>query len=459
MYRIFFVSVLIEPIWSITTTHHSKAPHRTSRITGNPPINLTIPLPERQKRLLPYYNFYLAQDINHPVVVRRYKIPHQHTLRPVQIKPRPGENFTPFLESNALPGPFIPIQKPTEQQQYRGDEDKVPNYSMIYDKLSQLKLVQRRPQQTYQSYHVIPDGRLQYAETDHNSIQQQQQPGKTIIQTYTPTEVEISNNHPLENEVYVNTAKPKGEIYITTARPQIEFNTSPKTRPYQLYNLVNQDHIQPLTIEEINQYEKDKNQFIDSKKPIIVYQQPEQIQRPIIFLPAYKENIEKPFIQQEQLSPPPKSPSSEKASLDALLKKLQASNTLPQTLTTDNIDNSIKTLVKILSNLKKQQKFTKPIVVADDSDYVEHTDNEENLDDGDEESQMYPPDTAEGGTPGRPGIDYPALSSIPQTSFNCKTQRYKGFFGDPDTNCQVRTKKLLCIVLLFYPKTLEIKEK
>lgn len=38
---------------------------------------------------------------------------------------------------------------------------------------------------------------------------------------------------------------------------------------------------------------------------------------------------------------------------------------------------------------------------------------------------------------GKPGIDYPALSEIPVTSFNCKEQRYKGFFGDPETNCQV----------------------
>lgn len=45
------------------------------------------------------------------------------------------------------------------------------------------------------------------------------------------------------------------------------------------------------------------------------------------------------------------------------------------------------------------------------------------------------------GTPGpntgRPGIDYPALAEIPSTSFNCKEQRYKGFFGDPETHCQV----------------------
>lgn len=52
-------------------------------------------------------------------------------------------------------------------------------------------------------------------------------------------------------------------------------------------------------------------------------------------------------------------------------------------------------------------------------------------------TQSFPDPHSEGSTPGRAGIDYPTYSVIPQTSFSCKTQRYKGFFGDPDTSCQV----------------------
>lgn len=48
---------------------------------------------------------------------------------------------------------------------------------------------------------------------------------------------------------------------------------------------------------------------------------------------------------------------------------------------------------------------------------------------------------SEGSLPGPntgiPGIDYPVYSEIPKTDFNCKDQRYKGFFGDPGTDCQV----------------------
>lgn len=51
----------------------------------------------------------------------------------------------------------------------------------------------------------------------------------------------------------------------------------------------------------------------------------------------------------------------------------------------------------------------------------------------------------EGGTPGRPGIDYPILTTIPTTSFDCKTQRYKGFFADPETRCQVTCNVQECL--------------
>lgn len=130
--------------------------------------------------------------------------------------------------------------------------------------------------------------------------------------------------------------------------------------------------------------------------------------------------------------------------LGLILKRLQDNNALPHTLTPDNIDNSIKTLVRILSALKKQQKFVRPIVVEEDPttsrDYGEDFQNEAGVGLGgnfESSIQHFPEDTPEGGTPGKPGVDYPALSSIPPTSFNCKTQRYKGFFGDPDTHCQV----------------------
>ncbi|CAB3238600.1 unnamed protein product [Arctia plantaginis] len=39
--------------------------------------------------------------------------------------------------------------------------------------------------------------------------------------------------------------------------------------------------------------------------------------------------------------------------------------------------------------------------------------------------------------PGEPYIDYPILSYIPQTSFNCNAQQYPGYYADVETRCQV----------------------
>ncbi|XP_032671967.1 uncharacterized protein LOC116844501 [Odontomachus brunneus] len=54
-------------------------------------------------------------------------------------------------------------------------------------------------------------------------------------------------------------------------------------------------------------------------------------------------------------------------------------------------------------------------------------------------SEMKMPKTSAkyGATRGKPSVDYPAYATIPETSFSCKEQRYKGFFGDPATGCQV----------------------
>jgi len=40
------------------------------------------------------------------------------------------------------------------------------------------------------------------------------------------------------------------------------------------------------------------------------------------------------------------------------------------------------------------------------------------------------------GVTGQPGVDYPALTSIPTTSFSCRGLR-GGYYADLETNCQV----------------------
>jgi len=108
--------------------------------------------------------------------------------------------------------------------------------------------------------------------------------------------------------------------------------------------------------------------------------------------------------------------------LNELLDGYDLGNRLSNKITAENIDSSIHTLSAVLQLLQKEAdikvrpKKPKPRYRPDPID---------DYDSGDEGNQ------------GRPGVDYPTLSVIPKTSFDCKTQRYKGFFGDPETNCQV----------------------
>lgn len=109
--------------------------------------------------------------------------------------------------------------------------------------------------------------------------------------------------------------------------------------------------------------------------------------------------------------------------LNELLNGYDLGNRLSNKITPENIDSSIQTLSAVLQILQKE---------ADEQIRSKKPKPEYNSDPIDE----Y--DTGDVGNQGRPGIDYPILSIIPKTSFDCKTQRYKGFFGDPETHCQVQ---------------------
>lgn len=43
--------------------------------------------------------------------------------------------------------------------------------------------------------------------------------------------------------------------------------------------------------------------------------------------------------------------------------------------------------------------------------------------------------------PGKPGVDYPTLSSVNTSNFNCRDQKHPGYYADVETRCQVRKRK------------------
>jgi hypothetical protein len=63
--------------------------------------------------------------------------------------------------------------------------------------------------------------------------------------------------------------------------------------------------------------------------------------------------------------------------LSEILTKLQKSNHLPETLRPEHVDNSVKTLVKILNNLKQKENVQKPSL-----ELSNHAVDYENYDDG-----------------------------------------------------------------------------
>ncbi|XP_050532849.1 uncharacterized protein LOC126900881 isoform X2 [Daktulosphaira vitifoliae] len=116
--------------------------------------------------------------------------------------------------------------------------------------------------------------------------------------------------------------------------------------------------------------------------------------------------------------------------LNELIHEYDLGGRLSNKITAENIDSSIQTLSAVLQILQKESNeqsksnlITRPKITTTPRPQ-QHKWNDYD-------------DTADTSNPGRPGIDYPVFSTIPKTSFDCKTQRYKGFFGDPETHCQV----------------------
>lgn len=165
-----------------------------------------------------------------------------------------------------------------------------------------------------------------------------------------------------------------------------------------------------------------------------------------------------PFVQKPFIS----DGSTLDFTVDDILKEYQINKQLPERITPDNIKESIKTLSYILQILQKADSITQlhsqpslyskdlfqslkesqasAAVAAEEQKSVnalQHVDSSYDSYNVKEPLLQDKPLIEDQNTPGRAGIDYPTLSTVPETSFTCKSQRYKGFFADPDTKCQV----------------------
>lgn len=103
---------------------------------------------------------------------------------------------------------------------------------------------------------------------------------------------------------------------------------------------------------------------------------------------------------------------------------------IPSTPTTEH---SYEITEDLSDDILQDERYTLPISTeaSTSQDYV--TPNEVTR----PRSKTPLPALKYGATRGKPHVDYPAYATIPETKFSCKDQRYKGFFGDPATGCQV----------------------
>lgn len=108
--------------------------------------------------------------------------------------------------------------------------------------------------------------------------------------------------------------------------------------------------------------------------------QPYSIQPKVKFIPRYQSPANIPTVQ---VQPNPTLTGSQtpmefgSTSVSEVLRKLQETNLLPQTLNADNIDDSIQTLVRILNNLKQSQHVAEiPPQQHQSVDYPEQNDDD-----------------------------------------------------------------------------------
>ncbi|KAL3278766.1 hypothetical protein HHI36_016292, partial [Cryptolaemus montrouzieri] len=350
---------------------------------------------------------------------------------------------TPFLKANALQGPFIPIVKKTNKINHVDTQKQRNDQKIYYGKLWELK-PQYQIEQGNQPTHTHTSGNY--------PTLYKIQPDKTVIRTYSPVKIDVPTRDEYQTNITQNVIEIQNDVQphfykqkITEVHSNGNYGEKQKQPAYRVPILLIQ---RPSYSEEVIRKPSKPVIYVRTRpqKPYFEYSEnlksysspiveenyvaqkfvnPPKYQNVHVPLPEYPHDYQQNYYEY-QTEDVRQNPNTN--SLGVILKQLQKDNALPQTLTVNNIDNSIRTLVKILNSLKKNQRPLKPIVVAEENDkYI----SREII------ADTYPKDHQEGGTPGISGVDYPALDAIPPTSFDCKTQRYKGFFGDPETNCQV----------------------
>lgn len=337
-------------------------------------LNRTLSTAERSRRLIPYVTYYVAGDDNDNDVQQQQQ---QQQQPQQQYQYHQTGNFNPNILRPVVANDvfFQNDNRPPPRQ--HGHQYQYNNYR-----------VAGRPQQ---HEHVPPPNEYMRFSPSSEKFKR-----PIVIATSAAPYTEIRaekqyddhQNHHHHYDHYGQTRPTRPPVVL---------------KPTSIYNYDNGGFLPtiPPTRPAMSDY------YSPPAKPEKTRTRPKPKQRPIIpIVPATSTTTDK------------------YGALNELLDGYDLGNKLSNKITADNIDSSIRTLSAVLNILQKgtdetgRPKRPKPAYRPDPID---------DYDTGDDQ----------GGNQGRPGVDYPTLSVIPKTDFDCKTQRYKGFFGDPETHCQV----------------------
>ncbi|XP_037030053.1 mediator of RNA polymerase II transcription subunit 15 isoform X2 [Bradysia coprophila] len=414
--------------------------------------------------------------------------PRQEQHSPNYVTYLQPQNFVQFIKSTT-PKPIgngknvvYKIVRPTP---------KPPTQYVVYqhtDEPQQPKQIFRHPADAENTRNIVPDGNQIYHKANNEYEQQSQQEPAPVyrIQAENKPTYRLKEFYTLDpNDGYGSRIPTREQLTQAAANPHvpkkqfIPYNpasttpvpvTTTSTQRYypqkqtddENYQDISEEpsfrptiptstvalHHQHLT-ETSNGHAPTSAPAYHSSSPSRQYR-PYSAQPKVKFIPRYQSPANVPIVQ-VQPNPTPSTSVSHASSeygstsVSEVLRKLQETNLLPQTLNAENIDDSIQTLVQILNNLKQsqyvaeippQQHQSVDYPEPNDDDAIRHQSDYDEVNDK-PNNEVNSSGESPGPNTGRPGIDYPNLSEIPQTNFNCKEQRYKGFFGDPETHCQV----------------------
>lgn len=365
-----------------------------------------LPVNERYRRLIPYMTFYLANDFSSPQndafiskaqLQKVAVVPQNGKLLPNQYSEIPryqGNRLSQFNIASAFPNKIIQDYLPELQQNnVKYLQTQVPV------KFNNIQSIMRAPpkqvNQNYDFQRPIPvpvkvssdifnTGEIPHLQYYSNPISEPQYKLVPYEQT-PPVQVPefgsnddyfvpyISNNKkPIPVPVSVSSGRneEKHDLYKFTVSPQIEIvSNGVKTqndydykllkkyvfkKPYEITTDTGFKPIIPTTTAEPKYtYQTPKEVLTQSKPESFTTRKPQ--------ITHFKPHPSKISLTDDTPAPINYGPSSgdqfEQNNLAKILNSLQKSNSLPQTITADNIDSSIKALVQILNSLKESQKY------------------------------------------------------------------------------------------------------